>query len=286
MNEKCERWDAHIHLFEAGYENRSLSERIDVSADEIDHYRTLMQQHGVKGALVVGYDGESWCADNNRYLQRIAGQHDWLYPVAYVGAIEQFTLARLEQYHAASFVGLSFYLFDQTQLDKLQQVPDEIWQWLCERHWLISVNGKAKAWRTWIDILERHPALRLVISHLGLPPQADTQLNQSLARQRLAAVLALASYPQIHVKTSGFYALVEPGCSHQSAWPYVELIAEAYGVDRLLWGSDYSPHLDFVSHEKTITVITDVPFFNRDAIAKVMGGNLKQLLASVSRHKT
>lgn len=51
------------------------------------------------------------------------------------------------------------------------------------------------------------------------------------------------------MKLSGFYALAAPSHDfpHTQAWGYVETLLEAFGVERLLWGSDFSPALSHLS---------------------------------------
>ena len=49
------RADAHIHLFDGGYQNKSFASRPGVSDDEAAYYDSLSREHDVVAALVVGY---------------------------------------------------------------------------------------------------------------------------------------------------------------------------------------------------------------------------------------
>ena len=48
--------DAHIHLFEGGYQGGSLTSRPGVEVDELLCYQSLMKDHHIEAALVVGFD--------------------------------------------------------------------------------------------------------------------------------------------------------------------------------------------------------------------------------------
>ena len=44
-------------------------------------------------------------------------------------------------------------------------VDAAVWAWLEKRRWLISVNSKGARWAVFVPVLERHPQLRLLVSH-------------------------------------------------------------------------------------------------------------------------
>ena len=96
---------------------------------------------------------------------------------------------------------------DEAMMAAVNQVPDEVWSWLDQQRWLISVNSRGEHWTAWPPILARHPELRLLVSHLGLPPAVEQAPTAPTARQELGSVLALAKFPGVRVKLSGFYAL-------------------------------------------------------------------------------
>ena len=87
-----DRADAHIHFFEGGIQG-SFAGRPGVQIDEAACYGSLAQDHGVKAALIVGYAGADWCAQNNAFLARITPDLDWARPTAYVEPTRPLTIA-------------------------------------------------------------------------------------------------------------------------------------------------------------------------------------------------
>jgi predicted TIM-barrel fold metal-dependent hydrolase len=281
------RADAHAHFFYPGYAATLPKSCGRVQPDEVTLYQALAQQHGVEQVLAVGYEAEEWAGDNNRYLSRLAASHPWLRPLAFVSEPANLEVAALETWQRESFVGLSLYLFNPQQTASLGRVSNDVWRWLVQQHWLMSVNSRGEHWAAWLPVLERQPELRLLVSHLGLPPAVSTAPDEAASRRALKDVLALARFPGVHVKLSGFYALTQPGYDypHRAAWPYVEALLAAFGSTRLLWGSDFSPSLEWLSFPQTFGLFQAMPFLNDADRERIEGGNLLALLAEVKRRE-
>ncbi len=275
-----ERADAHAHLFNPGFVDK-LDERCRrVSPDEVTVYESLAKHHEVKQLLAVGFEGAEAYRGNNDYLASLAPRRAWLRPTAYFHEPRELTAAALEARAKQGFVGISLYLFSEALTDQLNQVKAEVWEWLLLRRWLLSVNSKGEHWRAWAPVLERHPDLRLVMSHLGLPGVISAARDAAPA---LASVSNLSRYPGVRVKLSGFYALSDPGYDypHRNAWPLVERLVEDFGVGRLLWGSDFSPSLEHLSFPQTFALFSMMPFLNPADRSAIEGANLLQLLRDV-----
>ncbi|MBN1342054.1 MAG: amidohydrolase family protein [Phycisphaerae bacterium] len=275
-----DRADAHIHLFETSFRSGSFTARPGVNIDEVACYQSLMKDHGVTAALVVGWAGAPYAAGNNAFLARVVGDHKWVHPTAYVEPSDAITVASLEERRQQGFVGLSFYIFGDEKVAALKKVPDETWRWLVEHHWLVSVNSRGKDWGGWLPILDKHGKLRIVMSHLGLPGATSKPLTDAAARKALADVLGLAKYAGPRVKLSGFYATTDPHWDypHENAWPYVEALVKDFGVKRLVWGSDFSPSLDHLTFPQTIGLFAKMPFLKKADRERIEGKNLLSLL--------
>ena len=282
-----DRADAHIHLFEGGFRG-SFTARPGVTIDERALYASLAKDHGVKAALVVGYEGHDWAKGNNAYIGKLAAEHEWVRPVAFFDPAKPPTLDALEELRRDRFVGLSFYVFEDAGVKAVQAVDDHVWAWLDARRWTVSLNSKGPAIRGWEPVLERHKNLRLTLSHLGLPEAVKSGAappGADESRKALENVLALARFPGVAVKLSGFYAATDPGHDypHRAAWPYVQTLVESFGVDRLLWGSDFTPAIDQLTFPQTLGLFGHMPFLDDADRAKIEGGNLLSRLGGIEK---
>ena len=275
--------DAHIHLFETGF-GAGFTQRNGVSIDEAACYADLAADYRITTALVVGAEVAPWAAGNNDYLAQIVPTLPWARAVAYVAPDADVTIETLEAFAKAGFVGLAVYTIEAAAADLVVKWPVSVWQWLESHRWLVSVNARGAAWSRWQEVVARHPELTLLISHLGLPPAQATPPTASIARNLMGEVATFARYPRCAVKLSGFYALSDPGWAypHRAAWPYVDVVLDAFGDRRLLWASDFSPHLDLVSFPQTFGVLSQIPSLADMDLTAIYGGNLLRLIGDVA----
>ena len=278
------RLDAHAHYFAPGYVDLLPASCRRRAPDEITLYRALAARHDISQVLAIGYEGESWAAGNNAYLAALAAEHAWLRPVAYITSPADLTVAQLAAWQTAGFVGVSFFLMDESAAAVLPAVAPDVWQWLAAQRWLVSVNSRGARWADWQAELEAAPDLRLLVAHLGLPPAVSAAPDPSIAAAALATVTALAVHANVYVKLSGLYALSQPGHDypHRAAWPYIAELARTFGSRRLLWASDFSPALEVVSFPQTVDVIAATGLFDEAALRRIHGENLARLLAAVN----
>lgn len=274
-----QRADAHIHLFEEPL-GGTFPDRPGVEMDEAACFDSLARESNVAAAFVACYNRCQGNGANNEYVVGLQSRYDWVRPATFVEPDQAPGIAALEQWRDEGVVGLTMY---PRSPDTVLACPEEIWAWMISHRWLLSVNSKADAWDVWQEVLDRHSELRLVISHLGLPDRFTEPIDQAQAREKLSSVIALARYPQVHVKLSGFYALTEPSFDHpyELAWPLVEALIGAFGVERLLFASDYAPCLNHHTYPQTLGLFWKMPFLSDGDRDRITGENLLTLLREV-----
>lgn len=81
---------------------------------------------------------------------------------------------------------------------------------------------------------QRYPELPLVIDHAAKPQIAAAQLEpwRSLISQ-------LAALPQVYCKLSGLVTEAAPDWRISQLQPYAAHVLEAFGAERVIWGSDW-----------------------------------------------
>jgi L-fuconolactonase len=144
---------------------------------------------------------------------------------------------------------------------------------------ILSLNARPAATSHLPEVVDALAGCPMLFSHLGLPGQAARVPTAGEAGERLAPLLRLASFDHVAVKLSGLYAVSDPGHDfpHAAAQPFVDLLLDAFGPARLLWGSDFSPALDFVSFAQAADARPLAACSPAEA-ADVLGGNLLRLL--------
>jgi L-fuconolactonase len=117
-------------------------------------------------------------------------------------------------------------------------------------------------------LAEEHPGLKIVIDHLGKPPIASGAVEE-WARQLTVA----AAHPNVYAKVSGLNTLVSAEWSADDLRPCVGLAVDAFGPDRLMFGSDWPVCLMADDYSRvwneTVGVLEGVSAAARDS---VLGG--------------
>jgi predicted TIM-barrel fold metal-dependent hydrolase len=263
--------DSHIHLFENGYK--------DSGEDEIALYEELMQTYSIHSAVVIGYEGEPWAQGNNAYIASLAKTRPWLHSLAFVQP-ENLCITYLENFLPMGFEGITLYIFSHKDLDNLKLVNESVWQWLISHRWIVSVNSMGNCWEAWFHTMSRFPTLSLLISHLGLPTVTPENASVDRITSEFAAIKKLCQFENTYLKLSGFYALEpsKPTYPYPTLDRYLKYIVENFDIERLIWGSDFSPALSAVTFPQTFQHFSDSSFLTPGDLTKIMTQNLMNLL--------
>ena len=109
------------------------------------------------------------------------------------------------------------------------------------------------------EVIKAFPGCKILIDHLA-EPHLGTAVE-------FAHVLELAKLPNVYMKLSGLNHFADDGPLYQSALPFTTRVVEAFGPDRMVWGSG-SPAL----------VDAHMQNYSEADRAKVKGGNLQRIL--------
>ncbi|NRB18977.1 MAG: amidohydrolase family protein [Rhodobacteraceae bacterium] len=120
-----------------------------------------------------------------------------------------------------------------------------------------------------IQLLQRHPDMRVVINH-GSKPLIRDGLMQPWAEN----MAVLARDTRAYCKLSGLVTEANSGWTTEDLKPYVDHLLSCFGPDRLIWGSDWPVCLLASNYhawvETTETLLSGLCARDRDAI---LGGN-------------
>lgn len=255
--------DAHIHLFDDS---------------QVAHYEALRTAYDIASALVVGYEGEAAYEGNNAAIAGWSRSRPWMACLAFVPAGADASPTLLKNLWAQNFKGISIYCSNPDEAATIERWSDEAIQALQAHQAVVSINAGPRSIQFLTRFLRRLEGCRCLISHLGLPGAYEVAPTAGEARQQLAPLLDLASCAWIGVKFSGLYAIGP--APHESAKPFVDALLDAFGADRLYWGSDFPPCLDYVSFQQTVDCV-DWQGLEEEVKPGILGGNLRRLLRSV-----
>ena len=127
--------------------------------------------------------------------------------------------------------------------------------------------------RAAIELVQQFPEQPFVLDHLAKPPIKSGALSPWRE-----LICELAAAPNVLCKVSGL--TTEADHAHWSSEqfaPYLQVVAEAFGEDRLMYGSDWPVCLLAGSYTRTFALAADAfAGWGEAARAKVFGGNARR----------
>lgn len=114
------------------------------------------------------------------------------------------------------------------------------------------------------QLLERHPALDVVIDHMAdTPPDDEVQVSQ---------LLELARHQRVYVKISHTWSISKESYPWRDTHGLVKSVYEAFGPQRIMFGTDWPVCLHRAEYSQTLSVVRDeMGFLSADDLEWVMG---------------
>ncbi|HET9485919.1 MAG TPA: amidohydrolase family protein [Chryseosolibacter sp.] len=124
-----------------------------------------------------------------------------------------------------------------------------------------------------LSFLKQVPETKIVIDHLAKPAIASMELEQWRRDMR-----AMAAFPNVYCKVSGMVTEAKwPGWKYDHFVPYLDLVTEAFGASRLMYGSDWPVCLVAASYDEQFSIVrkyfTDFPAQEKK---QILGENAKR----------
>ncbi len=85
------------------------------------------------------------------------------------------------------------------------------------------------------ELAQRYRDLTIIVDHAAKPSIASGRNREAWTR----GLAALARHPSVYCKLSGLWTEAAQGAPVSSVEPWAEAAIDLFGVDRMLWGSDW-----------------------------------------------
>ena len=119
-------------------------------------------------------------------------------------------------------------------------------------------------------LIENYPDLTVVIDHM-----ADCPVNQP---EELEKLIALKRFPKVFVKISHTWSLSKQPYPWLDSQEHVKRLHQAFGPQRLMWGTDWPIVEGNATYEKALTVVRDdMKFLNSDDKQWIMSKTIERV---------
>jgi L-fuconolactonase len=105
-------------------------------------------------------------------------------------------------------------------------------------------------------IAQTYPGAQLAVDHLGLAPAPSIPAGPTPFAE-LPAVLALARYENVAMKLTGAPVLSLEPFPFRDLWPHLHRMVEAFGPERLMWGTDWTRATRLVAYDELVRYFTE-----------------------------
>lgn len=269
--------DAQIHVWRADAPDRPWpegGEQLTHRADPLGPAEVIerMDEAGVRRAVLVP---PSWEGDRNDVALAAAGRYPERFAV--MGRIDLAAgpgPARLETW--ASVPGLLGGRLTFHRPPAREWLTDGTADWVwdeAERVGLPLMVFAPSLTDAIAAVAGSHPDLRIIIDHLNL----STEVQAEDLEPFLRPVLALSNFSNVAVKVSALPCHVDEGYPFPSLHRPVRQVIDAFGAERVLWGSDLSRLPG--SYADWVRFFRDQPdLWSAEEVDQVLGGAASQWL--------
>jgi len=241
-----------------------------------EYLLAMMEAVGVDAAVLVNPSIYGW---DNSYSLELAERHPGRFGV--VGLVDPAApdvdekLAGWRDQPGA--LGVRVVILSEEHERRLEAGGYEPIFAAAERHGVPVLLFTPRLLRVVGTIARAHADLQLVVDHLGLvqPPLMEPEEDRFAD---LPQLLALGELENVAVKCTGAPTLSREPYPFSDLWPHLERVIEAFGPERVMWGSDITRVQGMHTYCEAASFMRHTDQLSADEKALVMGASLRRLL--------
>jgi L-fuconolactonase len=280
--------DAQLHAWERDHPRRpwnpAYGSRDPIEARNREHHAAhpvgfpqllqWMDAAGVDAALLVT---SAVYGPDNSYPLEAAARHPNRFRV--VGRADPDALdleEALAQWKSRGLVGLRLIVGSDAERARVRAGGFDRLLRACARHGLPVCLFPPGILPELAPVAESLPELSMVIDHLGLaqPPLMDADADPFA---RLPDLIRLARFPNVAVKLTAAPVLSRQPYPFADLWPHIHRVLDAFGPERVMWGSDGTRTAGLHTMEQAAGYLRDTQELGMPDKALVMGAALRHL---------
>jgi len=249
--------DSHQHFWNVGrFDYPWMSSDLGVLYRDYlpDDLTPILVANGVEKTVLVQASNS---VEESRWLLELAREHEFIAGVVgWVDLMSPKVTAQLQELTAhPKFKGVRHLVESEPADDWLIQPAVLSGLRELSRHGLsYDLLVHTRHLKYVLRVVESCPELAFVIDHLAKPPVAKNEINEWSA-----ALKPVAAYPNVHCKLSGLVTE-----ANWSSWqtddlrPFVDFALELFGLERLIFGSDYPVCLLAASYDRVLDAFQEI----------------------------
>jgi L-fuconolactonase len=232
--------------------------------------KPILKHHGFDGCVVVQSDQSE---DENEFQLNNAAQHDFIKGVVGWVDLKSPSVEKQLEYYSQFKKMKGFRHVLQGEKDRafmLQPAFMKGISLLTKYNFTYDILIFPDQLKHTLDFVKAFPDQPFIIDHLAKPYIKDKKIDEWKKDTK-----AVAKCKNVYCKVSGMVTEADwKQWKKEDFTPYLDVVTEAFGIDRLLFGSDWPACLPAASYEKVFEIVKDYfSSFTKNEQELFFGGN-------------
>jgi predicted TIM-barrel fold metal-dependent hydrolase len=263
--------DPHVHVWKNDPRYPWAKETTHPPAQDAtpEMLLALMKANGVEKTVIIQVIHYRW---DNSYLADVLKQYPEVFRgVARVNPQDPAAPDHVSKLVAEGFAGVRISPAADTAGDWIRgPLMDPLWKRCLDEKASLSVLAPATRIADVAASIDRYPELDVIIDHMADCPPDRPDL--------LKPLLALKRYPNVFVKVSHTWSLSRQPYPYPDAQAQVKKVYDAFGPQRLMWGTDWPLVEGYCGYGKALAMIRDeMPFLNAEDKRWMLSGTVSRV---------
>ena len=231
-----------------------------------------MEEFGIDHCVLVQSSAFGW---DNRYMLECLEAHPGRFRA--IGLVDPLDRNNSDQLWYWMNRGLSGFRFHPLYYPELpvwvdSNEHDRLWKAAADTGAIMQFHMHPLHAEPLHRMASRHPRVRVIVDHIGKPDVTEPPPYPSFQ-----PVLRLAELPNVWVKIGDYQIASKQEFPWRDTWPFVALLKEHVGVQRMMWGTGYPRTARIVPLEKALEYVRGLPCWQGDDLDHVLGETPRKL---------
>ena len=268
--------DTHVHVWALDERHRptpGAKVRAPTEADPVEWLIEDMAAHQVDRCVLVQSSAFGW--DNTYMVECLERYPGRFKAIGLVDPLGPGNAADLRAWMARGLSGFRlhplYYPDEECWVD--EPAHDALWEAAAETGAILQFHMWPRHAVPLARMMARHPGVRVIVDHLGKPDVTEAPPFPSFR-----PVLDLARFPLVWVKIGDYQIASQQSFPWRDTIPFVAALKEAFGPDRMLWGTGYAGRARLVPLEQALRYVREeLPFLTPGDLEQVLGSTPRRL---------
>ncbi len=268
--------DTHVHVWALDDAHRPAPDakvRPPMEAVPVEWLIDDMQAFGIDHCVLVQSSAFGW---DNTYMVECQERYPDRFKA--IGLVDPLSPTNADDLRSWTARGLSgtrlhplYYPDEPCWVDA--PANDALWNVAAETGAILQFHMLPRHAVPLARMIARHPDARVIVDHLGKP-----DVTEAPPYPNFQPVLDLAQHPNVWMKIGDYQIASTQPYPWPDTFPFVALLKEAFGADRMLWGTGYARTARLVPLDQALAYVReDIPSLISADVDKILGSTPKAL---------